>query len=138
MKFRPCIDLREGRVVQIVGGSLRDDEGRNPVVNFMAERSCRRQAGCSVRWIPTFGLLFEFDRPVGMVQELLPRLVALVAQVNADQWIVSWLDGLLNEMHARLLGRSSAFEDITVRACADDISPDCLAPHCSWYHMVER
>ena len=25
MRFRPCIDLRNGRVVQIVGGTLRDD-----------------------------------------------------------------------------------------------------------------
>jgi phosphoribosylformimino-5-aminoimidazole carboxamide ribotide isomerase len=27
MGFRPCIDLRNGRVVQIVGGSLTGDEG---------------------------------------------------------------------------------------------------------------
>ena len=39
MRFRPCIDLREGRVVQIVGGSLRDDEARGPVTNFETDRS---------------------------------------------------------------------------------------------------
>ena len=27
MKFRPCIDLHNGKVKQIVGGTLRDDEG---------------------------------------------------------------------------------------------------------------
>lgn len=34
--FRPCIDLHEGRVKQIVGGSLRD-EGPGPETNFVAE-----------------------------------------------------------------------------------------------------
>ena len=35
--FRPCIDLHEGRVKQIVGGSLRDD-GAAPETNFVADR----------------------------------------------------------------------------------------------------
>lgn len=39
MRFRPCIDLRNGRVVQIVGGSLRDDDGRSLVTNFETERA---------------------------------------------------------------------------------------------------
>lgn len=34
LRFRPCIDLREGRVVQIVGGSLLQDKGNKPVTNF--------------------------------------------------------------------------------------------------------
>jgi len=38
MRFRPCIDLRHGRVVQIVGGSLRDD-AEAVVTNFVSERS---------------------------------------------------------------------------------------------------
>ena len=37
MRFRPCIDLRDGRVVQIVGGSLA--EGAEPITNFTSERS---------------------------------------------------------------------------------------------------
>ena len=36
-KFRPCIDLHQGRVKQIVGGSLRDD-GAAPTENFVSER----------------------------------------------------------------------------------------------------
>ncbi len=36
MNFRPCIDLRNGRVVQIVGGSLTDESA---VTNFETERS---------------------------------------------------------------------------------------------------
>lgn len=38
MRFRPCIDLRDGRVVQIVGGSLTDDDGTT-VTNFQTDRS---------------------------------------------------------------------------------------------------
>jgi phosphoribosylformimino-5-aminoimidazole carboxamide ribotide isomerase len=38
MRFRPCIDLRDGRVVQIVGGSLRDG-GQDVVTNFVTDRS---------------------------------------------------------------------------------------------------
>lgn len=36
--FRPCIDLHEGRVKQIVGGSLRDG-AESPETNFVADRS---------------------------------------------------------------------------------------------------
>ena len=38
--FRPCIDLRGGRVVQIVGGTLRDHpaDAGTEVVNFVSER----------------------------------------------------------------------------------------------------
>ena len=39
-KFRPCIDLHQGRVKQIVGGSLRDD-GTAPTENFVAEQPAR-------------------------------------------------------------------------------------------------
>ena len=35
--FRPCIDLHEGKVKQIVGGSLRDD-GSAPRTNFISDR----------------------------------------------------------------------------------------------------
>lgn len=38
MKFRPCIDIHNGKVKQIVGGSLRD-EGNQAVTNFTSECS---------------------------------------------------------------------------------------------------
>lgn len=38
MRFRPCIDLRYGRVVQIVGGSLRDAT-HTVVTNFVTDQS---------------------------------------------------------------------------------------------------
>jgi phosphoribosylformimino-5-aminoimidazole carboxamide ribotide isomerase len=34
MRFRPCIDLRNGCVTQIVGSTLAGDGGRDPLVNF--------------------------------------------------------------------------------------------------------
>lgn len=39
MRFRPCIDLLNGRVVQIVGGSLTDQRDQRPVVNFETQQS---------------------------------------------------------------------------------------------------
>ncbi|TCS40791.1 phosphoribosylformimino-5-aminoimidazole carboxamide ribotide isomerase [Reinekea marinisedimentorum] len=37
MKFRPCIDLHDGQVKQIVGGSL-NDSGQNPATNFVSSK----------------------------------------------------------------------------------------------------
>ena len=39
MKFRPCIDLREGRVVQIIGSSLIDKNSETLKTNFETDRS---------------------------------------------------------------------------------------------------
>jgi len=39
MRFRPCIDLRNGHVVQIVGGTLSDDKTEETVTNFETEQS---------------------------------------------------------------------------------------------------
>ena len=37
MKFRPCIDIHNGKVKQIVGGSLHD-QGDQALENFVAEQ----------------------------------------------------------------------------------------------------
>ncbi len=36
MRFRPCIDLHDGAVKQIVGGTLRDGDASNVTTNFVA------------------------------------------------------------------------------------------------------
>ena len=36
MNFRPCIDIHNGKVKQIVGGSLRDD-GNEAQENFVSD-----------------------------------------------------------------------------------------------------
>ena len=44
MEFRPCIDIHNGKVKQIVGGSLRD-EGSAAAENFVAEQDAAFFAG---------------------------------------------------------------------------------------------
>ncbi|MGP1609452.1 MAG: HisA/HisF-related TIM barrel protein, partial [Burkholderiales bacterium] len=39
MKFRPCIDLHGGKVVQIVGGSLDERDANNTRTNFVTDRA---------------------------------------------------------------------------------------------------
>ena len=43
MKFRPCIDIHNGKVKQIVGGSL-TDEGNKAVDNYVSEQSAEYYA----------------------------------------------------------------------------------------------
>jgi phosphoribosylformimino-5-aminoimidazole carboxamide ribotide isomerase len=44
MKIRPCIDLRGGRVVQIVGATLADGDTETPVTNFETDRPAAEYA----------------------------------------------------------------------------------------------
>ncbi len=44
MRFRPCIDLKNGQVVQIVGGSLRDGDQQGTVTNFATDRNAAEYA----------------------------------------------------------------------------------------------
>lgn len=44
MRFRPCIDLKNGQVVQIVGGTLRDNDEQGTVTNFTSERGADEYA----------------------------------------------------------------------------------------------
>ncbi len=44
MRFRPCIDLHNGRVVQIVGSSLTDNKNEKTIINFQADRSSAEYA----------------------------------------------------------------------------------------------
>lgn len=39
MKFRPCIDLHQGKVKQIVGSTLSDQKGMDPITNFTSDKS---------------------------------------------------------------------------------------------------
>ncbi len=45
MKFRPCIDIHNGKVKQIVGGSLKDD-GNQAVTNFTSDCRADYYATC--------------------------------------------------------------------------------------------
>ena len=39
MRFRPCIDLHHGKVVQIVGGSINDQDTAALQTNFTSENT---------------------------------------------------------------------------------------------------
>ena len=45
MEFRPCIDIHNGKVKQIVGGSLRD--GRENAARFSSDKGAAEAAPCS-------------------------------------------------------------------------------------------
>ncbi len=40
-KFRPCIDLHDGLVKQVIGGTFAEDRGEAPTENFVSERKSR-------------------------------------------------------------------------------------------------
>ena len=45
MRFRPCIDIHNGKVKQIVGGSLLD-EGNQATENFVSEQDAAFYVFC--------------------------------------------------------------------------------------------
>ncbi|KAK3606873.1 hypothetical protein CHS0354_018467 [Potamilus streckersoni] len=45
MKFRPCLDLHEGKVKQIVGSTLAGADEATPVTNFISDKSAGYYAG---------------------------------------------------------------------------------------------
>jgi hypothetical protein len=65
----------------------------------------------------------QFNRPVGVVEELLPASVAGLAKMNVDERIVLGSGGLLDERHSGLLGSSASFDDVTFCAGANHIIP---------------
>jgi len=73
-----------------------------------------------------------------VVEELLPTAVAVLAQVNVDERIVLWLEGLSDKRQAGPLRRSAAFFDITAGAGTNDILPNRFSAHRPGNHMVQR
>ncbi|MDP6860410.1 MAG: phosphoribosylformimino-5-aminoimidazole carboxamide ribotide isomerase [Verrucomicrobiales bacterium] len=43
-KFRPCIDLHDGLVKQVIGGTFAEDRDKAPIENFVSERKSRHFA----------------------------------------------------------------------------------------------
>ncbi len=71
--------------------------------------------------------LFQFDRPVGVVEELLPALVAAVRKVQMDGRVSSWFDGLSDKFHTGLPRGFAAFFAVALCAGTDEIFPACLS-----------
>ena len=58
-----------------------------------------------------------------MVEELLPALVTMVAQVDVDEWVVFGFDGPSNKFHPGELGGPASFLDVAGCAGANNIVP---------------
>jgi len=59
-----------------------------------------------------------------VVEELLPGMVAGLAEMDVDEGIVPGLDGFLDQCQSGLFWGSASFFDVAVGAGADDIFPD--------------
>ena len=73
-----------------------------------------------------------------MVEELLPRAVACLAQMGVKERAVPRLDGLLDERHVDLLWRATPFLGVARRTGADDVVPGRGASHAPGDHVIER
>ena len=81
--------------------------------------------------------LFQFDRPVRMVEELFPAFVSLVSEVNMQQGVASWLYGFCDQRHICLFRGSTAFFDVACHAGADNIFPCAFTADTSRHYVVE-
>jgi len=138
--FRPCIDLHDGRVKQIVGSSLRD-EGPGPTTNFVADEDAAafarryREDGLGDAHVIMLGPGNEKAAASALAQW--PGGLQLGGGIddgNALGWleagaskviVTSWLfeDDTLSparvEQLSRLVGRERLVIDLSCRAVAD-------------------
>ena len=63
MEFRPCIDIHNGKVKQIVGGSLKD-RGDFASENFVSEQDSRFYADMYRKPIPLSGCPYQIFCPL--------------------------------------------------------------------------
>ena len=68
-------------------------------------------------------LLFEFDGPVGVVEELLPAAISFSAEMDVDEWIAFGFDRRFDKGYTCLFWSSAAFSDVAAGAGANDIVP---------------
>ena len=159
MRFRPCIDIHNGKVKQIVGSSLRD-EGDRAAENFVSEESAA-----------TFARLFRSDGLCGGHVILLngrdsARYEETAAEARAalrawpgglqvggginDENAESWLEngashvivtsyvfreGRLDEARLQKLLHAVGREHIVLDLSCKQMQPDPDAP---WYIMTDR
>ncbi len=71
--------------------------------------------------------LGQFDRPVGVIEELFPASVAVVVEMNADNRVASGLYRLCDEPHAGLFRGPAALLDVAPGAGTNHIVPSALA-----------
>ena len=82
-------------------------------------------------------MLFQFDRPVSVIEELFPATIAPVAEVKMNEWIVLWLYRWFYKRHSRLFWRLAAFFDIAFQLGENYVSPDCFSAYTARYYVIE-
>src|SRR4029079_2573024 len=82
--------------------------------------------------------LLQLHRPIRRIQELLPAPVALLVQPHVDYGASLGLDGLGDQMHARLFGGAAALADVALDAAADDVVPAALAALALGDDVIQR
>lgn len=142
-KFRPCIDLHQGKVKQIVGGTLRDD-GSSPRENFVSNRT----AGWFAEKYRTDGLSGGHVIKLGAGNDDAARealsaypgglqIGGGITSENATQWIsagashvivTSWLfdiqGRLISERLAELVDRVGRERIVIDLSCRREERPD--------------
>ena len=92
--FRPCIDLHEGKVKQIVGGTLKDDSA-GPVENFVSEKSAeyysRLYAADELKGGHVIKLGIGNDEPASLALAAFPDGMQIGGGITADN-AFGWLD----------------------------------------------
>jgi len=82
--------------------------------------------------------LFQFDGPVGVVEELLPAFVSLMAQMNVDEGVVAGSDWLFYQGHTGLFWGVTALFDVAGGTGTNDVLPGGFAAEAAGDDVVER
>jgi len=155
--FRPCIDLHEGKVKQIVGGSLKDDSAADPlenppklIENFVSPDSAahfaRLYAKDNLRGGHVIKLGAGNDEAAREALDAFPGGLQIgggITSDNAAQWldagashviVTSWLFSPIGEFHydkLKLLAQKIGRQRIVV-----DLS--CKRMHSHWQVVMNR
>ncbi len=142
MRIRPCIDLHQGQVRQIVGNSLRDGEVARTQVNFATERSAAefarmyREDGLSGGHVIMLGPGNEAQARAALAAD--PDGLQIgggITPENAGQWLAAgaakvivtsylFVDGQFSRDRlaamAAAVGPERLVLDLSCRRCGDD------------------
>lgn len=148
-KFRPCIDLHDGKVKQIVGGTLNNDSRDDLKTNFVAEESSAFYASMYKRHDLKGGHVIKLgknnDSAAIEALEAWPGGLQIGGGINIDNaqdWlnlgaskviVTSWLfpDGQFNLDRLRKFSEQVGRENLVV-----DLS--CRAKESSWVVAIDK
>jgi len=102
MKFRPCIDLHEGQVKQIVGSSLNDNPDAPPLTNFVAKQPATYYAKKYKQDRLTGGHIIMLgknnEKAAKEALQVYPKGLQIgggITDKNAKQWLIAGADKLI-------------------------------------------